>query len=63
MNMRVKNICVDLFISESAQTTTEYTVLIIALIYVAGSLRILGTLMKVKMGLANTNVIGMGKLN
>jgi len=61
--MRVKNICVNLFISESAQTTTEYTVLIIALIYVIGSLRILGTLMKIKMGLANANVVGMGNLN
>lgn len=62
MNMRVKNICVNLFLSESAQTTTEYTVLIIALIYVAGTLRVLGYMMMGKMGIANAKIVAMGKV-
>ena len=62
MNKKINKVCCDMFASESAQATTEYTVLIVVLLYAYFSLRLLGLLMAVKMGLASKNIVGMAKL-
>jgi len=58
----IKEICYDIFISESAQAITEQAVLIIALLYAVFSIRLLGIMMAAKMTLASKNIVEMAKL-